>query len=349
MLLLTLMIISNVGGLNFFAVADAVKVSPSALATGLAVDNLLGLLYFPFISWCGAPYDENRINGVNDNMGNSVMKSVFLYEGSVLSENIPSVSTEHSITHTNQVPSTMVTTASISSGTAKKGEEKERRNDEVENGQENIQELPSHSSIITPSSIDIIQHDIGNNQDLNTMDEVEKLSSALALAFTIAFIADMLSQKFLLPSIPISTLLTVIMATTFPKKLKMMIPSGELLGKLFLLFFFASVGNASGTIGSTFAAKGAASLLLYECILYIVHISFIIGVGRNILNIPMPDILLASNANIGNAATASSLATARGWKNRILPSILVGTLGNAFGTFAGLSLGSFCLKKIAGY
>ena len=54
------------------------------------------------------------------------MKSVFLYEGSILSENIPSVSTEHSITHTNQVPSTIVTTASISSGTAKKGEEKER-------------------------------------------------------------------------------------------------------------------------------------------------------------------------------------------------------------------------------
>jgi uncharacterized membrane protein len=181
------------------------------------------------------------------------------------------------------------------------------------------------------------------------MEEVEKLTSALALAFTIASLSDYASSRTGLPSVPISTLLTVALATAAPSQLKQLIPSGELLGKLSLLFFFASVGNASGTISSTFAATGAASLVAFELILYAVHLAVILGIGGGVLNIPMPDLLLASNANIGNAATASSLASAKGWRSRILPAILVGTLGNAFGTFAGLSLGSFVLRKIAGY
>ena len=58
----------------------------------------------------------------------------------------------------------------------------------------------------------------------------------------------------------------------------------------------------------------------------------------------MPDLLMASNANIGNAATASSLATSKGWKSRLLPGILVGTFGNVIGTFLGLWLGTNILK-----
>jgi hypothetical protein len=45
------------------------------------------------------------------------------------------------------------------------------------------------------------------------------------------------------PSIPISTLITVLMATIIPKHLKSIIVSGELLGKLLLLLFFASIGT----------------------------------------------------------------------------------------------------------
>lgn len=41
------------GGLNFMAVVDILKVSPAAVSAGLTVDNILGLLYFPFISTIG--------------------------------------------------------------------------------------------------------------------------------------------------------------------------------------------------------------------------------------------------------------------------------------------------------
>jgi uncharacterized membrane protein len=270
--------------LNFFAVAETFKVSPSAVATGLAVDNLLGLLYFPLVSSLGAPYDESS---------------------------------------KSESPHLLV--ESISTGSTETAEEKTE-----------IETLTAAAAAESSSSPE-------------GMVEVEKLTSSLALAFTIASLSDYASSRTGLPSVPISTMLTVVLATAAPSQLKQLIPSGELLGKLSLLFFFASVGNASGTVSSTFAATGAASLVAFELILYAVHLAVILGIGGGVLNIPMPDLLLASNANIGNAATASSLASAKGWRSRILPAILVGTLGNAFGTFAGLSLGSFVLRKIAGY
>jgi uncharacterized membrane protein len=267
--------------LNFFAVTETFKVSPSAIATGLAVDNLLGLLYFPLVSSLGGPYDESS-----------------------------KVECPHLLVESRGTGST-----------------------------ETAEENAKIETLTVAAS----------SSSTEGMEEVEKLTSALALAFTIASLSDCASSRTGLPSVPISTLLTVVLATAAPTQLKELIPSGELLGKLSLLFFFASVGNASGTVSSTFAATGAASLVAFELILYAVHLAVILGIGGSLLNIPMPDLLLASNANIGNAATASSLASAKGWRSRILPAILVGTLGNAFGTFAGLTLGSFALRKIAGY
>jgi len=41
------------GGINFMSVCGALNVQAATIGAGLAVDNLLGLLYFPLISWLG--------------------------------------------------------------------------------------------------------------------------------------------------------------------------------------------------------------------------------------------------------------------------------------------------------
>ena len=41
------------GGLNFVAVAAALRLSPVPMATALAVDNVMALVYFPLVSWLG--------------------------------------------------------------------------------------------------------------------------------------------------------------------------------------------------------------------------------------------------------------------------------------------------------
>ncbi len=121
---------------------------------------------------------------------------------------------------------------------------------------------------------------------------------------------------------------------------------GEKLGKLLLLLFFGAIGNSSGTIISTITSKGSFVLLLYGIILYGIHLITILTLGK-LQNIELPDILIASNANIGNAATASALASSKGWNNKILPAILVGTLGNSIGTFIGIFLGTFIFKPLS--
>lgn len=312
------------------------KVSPAALATGLAVDNLLGLLYFPLVSWIGAPYDENERNRNENN-----------------EKEVGSGSVKHLNNESKNVflPTRDLETASSSSTSQSSLEPSSEGNDAslLSNTEQTSQETSILASTVTTVNFSgNTPESIGITGSVDQVDQVERMTEALAVGFSIAAVGDYLSYLSSLPSIAVSTFLAVLLATSCPKQLEGIASSGELLGKLFLLLFFASVGNASGTVSGTFAAKGAASLVMFEVILYAVHLAVVLGVGGKMFKMPMPDLLLASNANIGNAATASSLATAKGWKSRILPAILVGTLGNAFGTFAGLSLGSFVLKGLAG-
>ena len=53
-----------------------------------------------------------------------------------------------------------------------------------------------------------------------------------------------------------------------------------------------------------------------------------------------------SNANIGNAATASALAESRKWSSRLRPALLVGTFGNAIATFLGLAMGNYLFRHL---
>jgi len=240
------------GGLNFMSVADALKPSSLSIGTGLAVDNLLGLLYFPFISWIGRDFKEN--------------------------------------------------------------------------------------STITSSGPSLSDETISNDSN------IENMTNALAIGMAISAIAEFIAKVTGLPPVPISTLIAVLLATLFPSKLKEIIPSGESLGRLLLMLFFGSIGASSGTIATTITSSGAAALCGFGFVLYAVHLAVILGIGKFFF--PLPEILIASNANIGNAATAAALASAKGWKSRLLPAFLVGTFGNAIGTFCGLILGQAVLQKM---
>ena len=239
------------GGLNYMAVCSALGISPSTVALGLSVDNLLGLLYFPFISWLAYPYEE---------------KGSFLLKG----QEVVAV-----------------------------GEE----------GQEGLQR--------------------------QGQEEVGRLATVLAVGLAVVGVSEHLGRMLGFSPVVVSTVLTVLVATLLPQHTRDLVPAGDLLGKLLLLLFFGSIGNSSGTVAATLSTKGVSSLLAFDIILYAGHLVILLGVGR-FLKIPMPDLLIASNANIGNAATASSLAVSKGWKSLLLPSLLVGTFGNSVGTFIGL-------------
>ena len=147
------------------------------------------------------------------------------------------------------------------------------------------------------------------------------------------------------PPVLISSLFSVLIATSVPSRIHNIVYPAELVGKLLLLVFFGSIGNSAGNILATLRLAGIGALFVFGLGVYVVHLSVILGVGKT-LRIPLPDLLLASNANIGNAATAAALASSMGWKSRLLPAILVGNLGNFLGTFLGIALGTQVLRPM---
>ncbi len=68
-----------------------------------------------------------------------------------------------------------------------------------------------------------------------------------------------------------------------------------------------------------------------------VHGVWSLGWGR-LARLELPAILVASQAAIGGPSTALALAVARGWRDLLLPGVLVGLLGYALGNYAGLAV-----------
>lgn len=154
------------GGLNFFAVADAVKLSPSALATGLAVDNLLGLLYFPFISWLGAPYDENKTKSYEIENVSNIKDDNISKNDLNLVENNDTLNSDYC----NDDKSSLID--------GNKNKNNNNVND-VDKSYNNDNEKLDN------------QLEISKSEDI---DDVEKMTLAIAFGFTISAIAESISK-----------------------------------------------------------------------------------------------------------------------------------------------------------
>ncbi|CAE8619965.1 unnamed protein product [Polarella glacialis] len=111
-------------------------------------------------------------------------------------------------------------------------------------------------------------------------------------------------------------------------------PSGELLGWPLLYLYFASAGFTAGSVEAT-ALAAYCPLLVFGVALYGFHLFFLLLGGR-LLGLSRGELMVASSANIGGPATASSLAMAKGLQELSRPAVLVGTVGNAVGTPLGV-------------
>lgn len=106
------------------------------------------------------------------------------------------------------------------------------------------------------------------------------------------------------------------------------------LGGALMLVFFAAVGAAADP---RVAANAGAPTLAFIAVQLGVHLAVVLGVGRA-LGLPTPELLVASNANVGGPATAAAFASSRGWGGLVQPALVAGTLGYLVGTPVGLAL-----------
>ena len=131
------------------------------------------------------------------------------------------------------------------------------------------------------------------------------------------------------------TLLSVAFASFFEKQASSMHGAQEI-GTLFIYMFFFVIGVPA----SIMEILVNAPLLFVFCFIMVVLNMMFCLIGGKILNFPLEDILIASNANIGGPTTAAGMAISQGWTRLVGPAMLVGTFGYAIGTYIGIIVGS---------
>jgi uncharacterized membrane protein len=106
------------------------------------------------------------------------------------------------------------------------------------------------------------------------------------------------------------------------------------LGSWGIYLFLAVVGAYCDFQALGEAGKLSVLLLVFVTITVLGH-GIILLLGTYLLRYDWEMAAIASQANIGGGTTAMALAKNFGRNELILPAILIGSLGNALGTYVG--------------
>ena len=143
------------------------------------------------------------------------------------------------------------------------------------------------------------------------------------------------------PSVLWLTTITLILGHTPPvRKLR----GAPVLGNS-LLYLFLAANGARSLISEMFAA--GPTLFLFAFISVAVHGLVIFGVGR-LCRLDGGTLSVASQANIGGAASAVAIASARGYADKLLPGMIVALGGYAIGNYFGFGMGVLARSLLRG-
>lgn len=173
--------------------------------------------------------------------------------------------------------------------------------------------------------------------------EVQKIKTeesisipGLATIFGLAFLAMAFSKLIFqfFPQIPeiltLTTLALILAQIPFIKNLS----GTHTIGFFLILLFLATIGTLCDL--GTLSGLGdlAGTLILFVTVIILIHGMVIFGVGA-LLKIDWDVIAVASQANVGGNTTALASAESLNRPDLLIPGVLVGSLGNAVGTYAG--------------
>ena len=176
---------------------------------------------------------------------------------------------------------------------------------------------------------------LNSNNTSQPKEEIMDVRSLMWLSFfgiAAYYISELISS--FLPQIPSILILTTIGILLAQTKFVATLKGSQSLG-LYLVYIFLAVIGAYCELNAVAELKDVGlTLLLFTSLAVLIHGLLIILIG-GLLYRDWDMIAIVSQANIGGGTTAIALAETFDRKELILPAILVGSLGNALGTYLG--------------
>jgi uncharacterized membrane protein len=174
--------------------------------------------------------------------------------------------------------------------------------------------------------------------DADPFSDVDTISpNDLAILLTLGFGAIFLSQQLaaLVPQLPFVLILTTVALILAQFRVVNRLPGSRLLGMFGIYIFLAVIGAYCDV--AALLRDGQLAFILFGMILLLVliHALIIFGIGA-VFRLDWDVLGIASQANIGGATSALALARSLNRADLQLPAVLVGTLGNAIGTYLGI-------------
>jgi len=170
---------------------------------------------------------------------------------------------------------------------------------------------------------------------------MERIAISVLIAAVVAGAGSLLSdiiQKVyatrMSMSILMITLLAVLIANLFPKRLKKLEDTAFAIGLWMMYVFLAAIGASTNL--ADMLHVGPAVLGFYLIIMFF-HFIFLVSLSR-LFKFDVYEVIISSAANIMGPSVAAPMAASLGQKKLITPGILVGILGYVIGTFIGVTI-----------
>ena len=165
--------------------------------------------------------------------------------------------------------------------------------------------------------------------------DIAGLLAALALAFLLAALGKFMAEFAGKPqfAILVTTALTLGVATLLPQQIDKLSGHTEA-GNVLMFIFLASIG-ATADIWQL--VDIGPVLFVFAAIIIVVHLAILFGIGK-LMKLDLAELAMASAVCIGGPSSAAAIASAKGWRDLLIPGVLAGSLGYAIGSFIGISV-----------
>ncbi|MCP4659559.1 MAG: DUF819 domain-containing protein [bacterium] len=180
-------------------------------------------------------------------------------------------------------------------------------------------------------------------KEISLLDIAKAMGIAMAIAAGSAKLAEVvratgapelvrgiLGNQFL-----IITAVCLVVATVFHEQLEK-IAGAEEIGTYLIYIFFFTIGIPADLV----MILTKAPVLFLFCVV-IAGVNFLVtfGLGK-LFRMKLEDLSIVVNATLGGPTSAVALAIAKGWKDLVLPGLLVGLWGYVIGTWLGVAVGN---------